>query len=203
MIATAAGGLALSLLALLGFAWRVAERVREHIHPTRRRDLTLAGADRPEDLELWLKQNVWRVSSPLAMGLLIVALALFTAPFVMRLDVPPRGAVVGALVLAWFHFALSVQVCAAMVVLLAAKACKERRELSPAASIAATLLGALAPLIAPILIYAGSRFLNGAVPTAWTFLLLLFGPFILQLAALTTTVPLAQSVFIRDYPWSE
>lgn len=206
----------LSLSSLAIFAWFTARSVRRHVHPDRRRDLTLANADRPQDLEAWLKKNVLepdrRFSYTIALG--------FPAIFVAGLSFPSGWANGAVLVLgvAWLHFAVSLPVCAATILAFGARACRMGRELQGQVFGIATIAGAASPFIAPVLIYVCFEILDSALPAifplggggviresiisfAWVAGVAI--PLLLQVAASFMALPRAGKAFVRAYPWSE
>lgn len=108
-----------------------------------------------------------------------------------------------AMGLIWSHFALSLPVCTATNLALGAFASRAKRELPTGAFALGALLGAFSPFIAPFLVFAGSKLFLGASPNLWGFLLVVFGPIVPQIVVLIMSIPLAESQFIRDYPWRE
>lgn len=206
----------LSLSSLAIFAWFTARSVRRHVHPDRRRDLTLANADRPEDLEVWLKKNVVEPDRRLTYTIVLGFPGLFLAGVSI-----PSGWANGALLVvgvAWFHFAVSLPVCAATILAFGARACRMGRELPGQVFGIATIAGAASPFIALFLIVVSYGVLtqipylnrpSSEFGTLHTMLLYIFEIggigiiFLLQIATLFKALPRAGKAFVRAYPWSE
>ena len=209
-------GLGLSVLALLVYAWSVERIVCRRVHPDFRRDLALAGADTPDDLGVWLKQHIWnsRQILPVLIG---IPAALVIVHFALP-DHLPRWKLLGALIVAYGHFALSVQVCAATVLFFGIRACRNNRESAGGGFVVASCVGAITPLIFMVLLTLGFPLLESivgylqaaqvlpstvrAVERVGEYLIVGLA-LTLQGAALFLTLPYAQRMFARAYPWQE
>ncbi len=203
MIASITASLSLSLLALMFFAWGVMWRVRQHTQPDCRRDMTLACADKPAELEAWFYAKVNIVTAPVKIGVGVVVPAMMLIVTFTPMDISLQGHALAILGLGWFHFAVSLPACAATILLFGAWACRNRRELPGGVFVVAALAGALSALAGPTLMYLlASSF--GNIDSAFLLaILVIFIPAVAMLSVTVLPLVVAQKLLAREYPWSE
>lgn len=207
-----------SVLGLLLTAHRVARGLGVAVHPDRRRDLTLAGCDKREDIAAWLSPLLWETRGPMLFFVGLAGMTVTTAGFAILEN---RQGTAGAAVVAAFaaaaHYAFSLPAANATLLVFASRACHDNRELSPWAFLAAGLFGAFSSLIGVfgVLITVGLAIfvadlpggeVGGNLPDFVEDGLLAVFPCIAGGIQILTLVPFpirAYQGFIRAYPWAE